>query len=425
MVQFAGMDRKRYTIRLGKVSARAAENVRRFVGDLRNSKKTSEPVKTATAEWVGGLPDAQRKWLERAGFVEPRQQKYSPTVSEWVAGYVAGRKDVKDATSTVYSHTQRNLGDFFGQQRRLDEVSLGDADAFRVFLKTEEKLAENTVRRRIAIARQFFRAAIRRKIMAENPFDGQVTTVQGNPKRFYNVTRAETEGVLKACPTAGWRLVFALARYGGLRVASEVAGLRWRDINWDKMRFTVRASKTEHHDGGGERVVPIFPELYPYLLTAYEEAEEGAEFCCPQFANANQMYRKHVIEYVRQAGIVPWPKLFQNCRSTRETELAEHYPTHVVCKWIGNSPDIAGKFYLQVREEDFARACSALQIPKQSVLVSGSQGQEEKTPNVTGPAENGALRGTPESDESETVQPLGRGGLEPPTPAFSVRCSTS
>jgi hypothetical protein len=31
------------------------------------------------------------------------------------------------------------------------------------------------------------------------------------------------------------------------------------------------------------------------------------------------------------------PKLFQNLRSTRETELAECWPEHVVCAWIGNS----------------------------------------------------------------------------------------
>ena len=30
--------------------------------------------------------------------------------------------------------------------------------------------------------------------------------------------------------------------------------------------FRVTYSKTEQHEGGGERFVPIFPELHPYLL---------------------------------------------------------------------------------------------------------------------------------------------------------------
>jgi hypothetical protein len=32
---------------------------------------------------------------------------------------------------------------------------------------------------------------------------------------------------------------------------------------------------------------------------------------------------------------------FQNLRSTRETELAEAYPIHVVIAWLGNSDNVA------------------------------------------------------------------------------------
>jgi hypothetical protein len=43
-------------------------------------------------------------------------------------------------------------------------------------------------------------------------------------------------------------------------------------------------------------------------------------------------------------------------RSSRETELAQKYPLHLVTAWIGNSALIAVKHYLQVTEEDFAKA---------------------------------------------------------------------
>ncbi len=52
----------------------------------------------------------------------------------------------------------------------------------------------------------------------------------------------------------------------------------------------------------------------------------------------------------------PWPKLFQNLRPTRETELAQDYPLHVACAWIGNSQAVANKHYLQVTEEHFREA---------------------------------------------------------------------
>ena len=51
-----------------------------------------------------------------------------------------------------------------------------------------------------------------------------------------------------------------------------------------------------------------------------------------------------------------WPKLFQNLRSTRETELADEFSMHVVCQWIGNSQPIAAKHYLQVTDEHFEKA---------------------------------------------------------------------
>ena len=53
---------------------------------------------------------------------------------------------------------------------------------------------------------------------------------------------------------------------------------------------------------------------------------------------------------------MPWPKLFQNLRSTRETELTKQFPIHVVCKWLGNSTTIASKHYLQITEEHYQDA---------------------------------------------------------------------
>ena len=78
-----------------------------------------------------------------------------------------------------------------------------------------------------------------------------------------------------------------------------------------------------------------------HLRDAFEEAEPGAVLCCPRYANAGPMYRKTLASIIKQAGLTPWPKLFQNCRSARETELPEQYPMHVVCAWIGNSPKAA------------------------------------------------------------------------------------
>jgi hypothetical protein len=51
-----------------------------------------------------------------------------------------------------------------------------------------------------------------------------------------------------------------------------------------------------------------------------------------------------------------WPKVFQNLRASRETELAATFPLHVGCAWIGDSALVAQKHCLQGTEGDFRRA---------------------------------------------------------------------
>ncbi len=246
----------------------------------------------------------------------------------------------------------------------------GEAEDFRIYLRTDESLAENTVRRRCGIAKQFFRAAKQKKIIADNPFDGLPTTVRENSERWYFISRDEAQAVLDACPDAEWRLIFALCRHGGLRCPTEVLRLKWSDINWEHDRFTVHASKTEHHADAGLRQVPLFPELLPLLRDCFEEAEPGSEYVITRYREHNENLRTQMTKIIKRAGLTPWPKVFQNLRSTRETELAQEFPIHVVCKWIGNSPQVASRHYLQITEEHFAKA---VQNPVQSASVSGSQ----------------------------------------------------
>src|SRR5690606_34490495 len=109
-------------------------------------------------------------------------------------------------------------------------------------------------------------------------------------------------------------------------------------------------------EGGGVRVVPLFPELRPYLEDALEVATPGDPHVITRYRDGNANLRTQLQRIIKRAGLTPWPKLFQNLRSTRETELAETFPMHVVCKWIGNSHPVAVAHYLQTTDEHFKRA---------------------------------------------------------------------
>ncbi len=126
----------------------------------------------------------------------------------------------------------------------------------------------------------------------------------------------------------------------------------------------VHSPKTEHHRGKALREVPIFPELRPFLEDARELADVGTEFVIHRYRDTKANLRTYLRRIVERAGLRPWPKLFQNMRSTRQTELSEHFPAHVVCAWMGNSEDVAKQHYLQVTNAHF-EAAAALHDPVQ------------------------------------------------------------
>jgi hypothetical protein len=65
-------------------------------------------------------------------------------------------------------------------------------------------------------------------------------------------------------------------------------------------------------------------------------------------------------------------------RATRQTELEDKFPSHVVCAWLGNSKPIAMKHYLQVTDAHFQKAT---QNPTQPVHDRGvCDGQWNRSP---------------------------------------------
>jgi integrase len=215
---------------------------------------------------------------------------------------------------------------------------------------------------------------VRKKLITENPFgDMRGCAVQANRARDYLITREEAYMVIDACPDAQWRLLFALSRFGGLRCPSEHVGLMWQDVDWARNQILVRSPKTEHHPGGESRWLPLFPELRPYLEEVFDQAEPGTEYVITRYRDRNSNLRTQLERIIAKAGLKPWPKLFQNLRASRETELAEHWPEHVACAWIGNSRAVARKHYLQITEEHFEQAAIVTTAGKNQTAQNPAQ----------------------------------------------------
>ena len=183
-----------------------------------------------------------------------------------------------------------------------------------------------------------------------------------------------------------------------------------------RCEFGAQASpRCRPEDGtqdGGERWVPMFPELRPHLEEAFDRAAPGTIHVITRWRDADQNLRSGLFRILHRAGIKPWPRLYQNLRSSRETELAERVPIHVVAEWLGNSPKTALAHYTQVTQEHYRLAASggAAQIPAQRAAALPRMG---KNPDRTGSKETVLLQGIAIPCEAMQDLKMTPTGLEP------------
>lgn len=381
LVQYVDCDNRRRTFRVGRLPKAAVETLRGHIEQLVHAQVAGIAPPKATSRWLGEIGDKLRDKLARFGLVSNSHRQQATTLKRLIELFTT-RPNIKPNTCKAWATTHKSLLAYFSEDRDVRTITKGHAKAWRESLRRGR--AENTIRKMTAIAKATFNCAIDYEIIETSPFDKLPSTMVENKARMIHVSPEVSGKVLAACPDAEWRLIFALARWGGLRIPSELFALRWSDVLWDQQKFQVRCVKTEHHAGHETRFVPIFPELRPYLIEAYQLAGDGAEFVIGRYRHGAGNLRTQLTRIIERAGEKPWPKLFQNLRSTRETELADRFPIHVVCEWIGNSAAVARKHYLQTTDEHFAAAVEALK--------SDAQSDAEKTGNQLQDVVNRAIK---------------------------------
>jgi integrase len=357
-VLVGGGKRQRQTIRLGDVSERVANEAKSRIEALETAKLTGTAIDRTTAAWLDAIGDAIHERLAKAGLVEPRAP-VSPESAGVALGliverYIKSRSKLKPNTLRNYETTKRLLVDHFGKDRLVRSIHAGHAKDYREWLVS--KYAPATVAREIKRARQFFEYAKDCRVIDDNPFAKVKAGSQKNTRRKAFVGRDVIEKVLAACSDNDWRLVLVLARYAGLRIPSELERLTWSDVDWSSQKLTIRVPKKEHLDGHETRIVPIFPEIEPYLRQAFDEAPDGSVYVLPRRFHSEGYVYAGILRAVERASVPTWPKLLVNLRASRETELLLEHPEHVVHAWIGHSKEVADAHYAMVTDEDYRRA---------------------------------------------------------------------
>ena len=89
---------------------------------------------------------------------------------------------------------------------------------------------------------------------------------------------------------------------------------------------------------------------------------------------------------LKRAGISRWPRIFHNLRASRQTELTALYSIGSVCRWFGNSVQVADAHYLTALESEKTRTAStpvnahtALQNPVQQSETNGDEPLQTST----------------------------------------------
>ena len=420
-IQVVCTDSKRRSIRLGKIPKRAAEQIKSKVEALALAKTTGFPLDAETSFWLAKIGDDLAGKLIAVGLIPER---VPVSLGGFIDQYVAKRADAKPRTLTNLKQAATKLKAFFGTETDIRDISAGKADDWQLELRKHH--APAYVARLIKYGKQFFHAARRSRIIDRSPFDEIKAGSMSNADRIVMISKEDTEKIISACPTSEWRLIVALARYGGLRCPSELMALAWEDVDWDRDRFLARSSKTAHHADGGCRWVPIFPELRPHLEAAFDEAPAGQVYVFSRNRSHETNLRTAFERIIIKAGLLPWTKPFQNLRASRETELAEEYPLHVVTAWIGNSAQVAARHYLKVTDEHFEKAARSKSgaVPVQNPVQSTADREcPEGSNDKTSSEKRRERRGVPTAGKRGQDLKIRPTGVEPVTFGSEDRCS--
>jgi integrase len=367
---------RREVISLGAFQEPEAVIAKDYVEHLIDAAKRNRLPTTATRRWLDAIPAELHKRLAELKLVEPRGVvEAERTLIAYLRAYVKERTDWKKPEN--YKQAIDKLETFLKKDYPLGAVKRSDVERWHRWMIQDLELSPNTAGQNVKRCRQILNQALADRLIDENPFRGVRIDLKSDKSKNRYIDEATAKAILDACPNQEWRVIFALARYGGLRTPSETLNLRWSDIHWERNRFKVRSPKTARY-GKGERVIPLWPELRAELDELFAIVEPGNKisldsFVVQRYRSGEHNLRTALGRIADAAGVEKWPKPFMALRASRRTELERAgFKNHVLNDWFGHTGAIAEEHYLQVTEADFEAATE--QQTQKAVHVGPSVG---------------------------------------------------
>ena len=384
---FKSPDGERKSIRLGAVTAKQAVSILGHADHLERCAFDGSAPPTATSAWLDTtIGKDLRAKLVAKGLATAKVDDSVLTIGQLVAQFQASArwKALKPASQRNKSRSFVAIVHHFGGDVGIDSITVTAAKDFYAAMILPKAdggfgFAKSTANLVASCAYTLFNHAIEDEKLARNPF--KVLPRSARKGANANVSHADSLVVLDAMVGTEDRLLFGLARWGGLRMPSEPSVLKWSDVDWERERFLVHSSKTERHEGCESRWVPIFHELKQLFQERWDEADEGEVYVLPSYAKAATWKAKNTLRGAFRRTGLSWSRMWHSLRATRQTELTARFPAHVASAWLGNTEAVARKHYLMVTDDDFKAAQKAAQTASASDSQSTtSEGTEIEKP---------------------------------------------
>ncbi len=173
----------RKAVRLGKLPIKTAASILTKIEALNAANVSNTPVDNETAAWLAKIGDDLHGKLAAVGLTTPRQ---TARLGEFLDVFIDNRRlSAAPNTITNLEQAKRRLIEHFGADRDMRSITPADADGWAAALA--ENYAPATAGRTIKRARQFFKLAIRDKIVTENPFVGVKASGAANKERQHHI----------------------------------------------------------------------------------------------------------------------------------------------------------------------------------------------------------------------------------------------
>ncbi|MFN0191843.1 MAG: tyrosine-type recombinase/integrase [Aestuariivirga sp.] len=326
-------------------------------GGGRNAPRRQMKVKATPGETL--TADAARKVANRiladvAHGKDPQGELASKrgemTVSKLCEVYLEDGVEAKKASTIAIDkgRIERHIKPLIGS-RLLSEINSADVERFlkdvakgktAADIKTKKRGraivegGKGTATRTVGLLGGIFSFAVKRKFRADNPVRGVQRYADGKGERFLTakelgslgetLRRFEAKGANKSAIAIIRLLTFTGAR------KSEIAGLRWSEVDFDRSCLRLADSKT------GAKVIPLGPPALAILSLV--ERVDGSPFVFPaeaggrKFQGTDKIWRK-----VRAAAKLPDVRLHDLRHSFASAGLLSGDTLPIIGRLLGHA----------------------------------------------------------------------------------------